>query len=135
MVDLLPLPTRYRSEDGGFPTSDDRWTLVKAFIRDRGIADHQIRAFNDFIDRKLPKIIEEMGVVETEIKGLKVAIERVEIGWPRIKGARRLRDRHIPHGGPAQKRHVQRLDVLDGDSLRRGTSRTRQRPYTPASCP
>jgi len=85
MVDLLPLPIRYRSEDGGFPTSDDRWTLVKAFIRDRGIADHQIRAFNDFIDRKLPKIIEEMGVVETEIKGLKVAIERVEIGWPRIK--------------------------------------------------
>jgi DNA-directed RNA polymerase subunit B len=85
MVDLLPLPILTSPSDGGFPSRDDRWALVERFIRDKGLANHQIKSFNDFLEKKLPKIVEEFKVVETEIKGLKLVLERLEVGWPRIK--------------------------------------------------
>jgi DNA-directed RNA polymerase, subunit B" (EC 2.7.7.6)/DNA-directed RNA polymerase, subunit B' (EC 2.7.7.6) len=59
MVDLLPLPVLTSAQDGGFPSRDDRWALVERFIRDKGLANHQIKSFNDFLDKKLPKIVEE----------------------------------------------------------------------------
>ncbi|RFA93066.1 hypothetical protein, partial [Pyrobaculum aerophilum] len=85
MVDLLPLPVVSSPSDGEFPTRDDRWALVERFIKDKGLANHQIKSFNDFLDKKLPKIVEDFKVVETEIKGLKLVLEKIEVGWPRIK--------------------------------------------------
>ncbi len=84
MVDLLPLPT-IASDGGQFPSRADRWALVERFVKDRGLASHQIRSFNDFIEKRLPKIVEEFKVVETEIKGLKIVLEKIEVGLPRIK--------------------------------------------------
>ncbi|MFN7105915.1 MAG: DNA-directed RNA polymerase subunit B'', partial [Pyrobaculum sp.] len=84
MVDLLPLPM-VRSTDGGFPNRDDRWALVERFIKDRGLVSHQIKSFNDFIEKRLARIVEDFKVVETEIKGLKIVLEKIEVGLPRIK--------------------------------------------------
>ncbi|MEM3835135.1 MAG: DNA-directed RNA polymerase subunit B, partial [Pyrobaculum sp.] len=85
MVDLLPLPVISPSGDGGLLTKDDRWALVERFIKDKGLASHQIKSFNDFLDKKLPRIVEDFKVVDTEIKGLKLVLEKIEVGWPRIK--------------------------------------------------
>jgi DNA-directed RNA polymerase subunit B len=52
MVDLLPLPILTSPSDGGFPSRDDRWALVERFIRDKGLANHQIKSFKDFLEKK-----------------------------------------------------------------------------------
>ncbi|MCC6019805.1 MAG: DNA-directed RNA polymerase subunit B [Thermoproteaceae archaeon] len=85
MPELSLLPVIKSSREEEFPTSDDRWALVERLIKDRGLVYHQIKSFNDFLERKLHKIIEEFKVIETEIKGLRIILERIEVEWPRIK--------------------------------------------------
>ncbi|MCG2879834.1 MAG: DNA-directed RNA polymerase subunit B [Vulcanisaeta sp.] len=87
-LDSVPLPIlRSKRTRGKFPTSDDRWALVEAFIKEGGLVRHQIESFNDFIERRLQKIINEVGVIETDIKGLYIKLEKIEVGKPRVREA------------------------------------------------
>ncbi|WP_069807074.1 DNA-directed RNA polymerase subunit B [Vulcanisaeta thermophila] len=83
----IPILRSERLRNQPFPTSDDRWELVRAFIREGGLVKHQIDSFNDFVERKLQEIINENNVIETEIKGLYIKLERIEVGKPRIREA------------------------------------------------
>ncbi|RLE54622.1 MAG: DNA-directed RNA polymerase subunit B [Thermoprotei archaeon] len=70
-----------------FPTPDDRWTLVEAFIREKGLVRQHIESFNDFIERRLQQIIDEIKVVETNIPGLYIKLGKIEVGKPMVKEA------------------------------------------------
>ena len=61
--------------------------LVEVFVKEWSLIRHHIESFNDFIERKLQQIIDEVGVVETDIKGLYVKLEKIEVGKPRVKEA------------------------------------------------
>ncbi len=55
ILDLpIPILRSDREVSGPFPTLEDRWTLVEAFVREFGLVKHQIESFNDFVDKKLP---------------------------------------------------------------------------------
>ena len=70
-----------------FPTPEDRWVLVEAFIKEKGLVRQHLDSYNDFIERKLQEIIDEQGVIETDIPGLYIKLGKIEIEKPIIREA------------------------------------------------
>ncbi|MCI2415521.1 MAG: DNA-directed RNA polymerase subunit B [Candidatus Aramenus sp.] len=68
---------------------EDRWNIVEAFFRSRGLVRQHLDSFNDFIKNKLQEIIDEQGEIETEIPGLKIKLGKIRIGKPRVREADR----------------------------------------------
>jgi len=66
-------------------THDDRWTLMEAFIREKGLTKHHIESFNKFIEKLLAEIIKEDAIIETSIPGFKIVITSFRIGEPQVK--------------------------------------------------
>ncbi len=62
--------------------------LVDAYFKEHGLIDHQIESYNDFVENRLQKIIDEVGYIETEISGgYKVKLGKIKVGKPVIKEA------------------------------------------------
>ncbi|RLF07382.1 MAG: DNA-directed RNA polymerase subunit B'', partial [Thermoprotei archaeon] len=69
-----------------FPKDFD-WVLVSAFIREKGLVRQHLDSYNNFIDNTLQEIVDEIGIVETEIPGVKVRLGSIEVGEPKIREA------------------------------------------------
>lgn len=69
-----------------FP-NDFSWVLVNAFIREKGLVRQHLDSYNNFIDNILQEIVDEVGIVETEIPGVKVRLGSIEVGEPKIREA------------------------------------------------
>jgi DNA-directed RNA polymerase subunit B len=65
--------------------SDDRWVVIEAFIKEKGITKHHIESFNTFISRTLKEIIMEEPVIETSIPGFKLIIKGFRVGEPQVR--------------------------------------------------
>jgi DNA-directed RNA polymerase beta subunit len=76
--------------------------LVESYLRENGLVSHQIESFNDFIENRLQRIVNqvaiandggEKGVVETDIEGLSIWVKpwsdtkSIRIGRPEVKEA------------------------------------------------
>lgn len=64
--------------------------LLRSFKKDVGFVDHQIKSFNEFIDRRIQNIVDEIGEVELETPELaefKIRLGKVRIPKPSIKEA------------------------------------------------
>ena len=64
--------------------------MLKSFKQSVGFVDHQIKSFNEFIEQRIQKIIEEIGEIELETPELaefKIKLGRVRIPKPSIKEA------------------------------------------------
>ncbi|MFU8653997.1 DNA-directed RNA polymerase subunit B'' [Methanotorris formicicus] len=62
--------------------------LVDAFFKEHSLVKHHIDSYNDFIENKLQKIVDEVGILETEIKGgYKIKFGKVRVGKPITKEA------------------------------------------------
>ncbi|HDM67399.1 MAG TPA: DNA-directed RNA polymerase subunit B, partial [Thermoplasmatales archaeon] len=71
--------------------------LVDAFYRERSIVNHQIASYNDFLDRRLQKIVDstvigqeegmERGYIYPEIEGFKIKFGKIKVGRPKVKEA------------------------------------------------
>jgi len=68
-------------------SSEDRWELVKAFLKERGLVKQHIDSFNNFIENKLQEIIDEQGIVETSTPGFYVKLGKIEVEYPRVREA------------------------------------------------
>ena len=42
-----------------FPTPDDRWVVMEAYFREKGLVRQHLDSYNDFVGRVLREIIEE----------------------------------------------------------------------------
>lgn len=65
-------------------------TLLEAFANERGFVKFQIDSYNDFITRRIPKILNEIGVIKPEIPELgdfKIKLGEFKIGEPSVKEA------------------------------------------------
>jgi len=65
-------------------------TLLEAFIKDRGLVRFQIDSYNDFITRRIPKVLKEIGVIKPEVPELgefKIKLGNFKIGDPCVKEA------------------------------------------------
>lgn len=80
----------------------DRKELSRAYFTKDKIVRHQLDSFNEFVDHGLQKVIDEMGVIETEITGMGEGVETyvrlgaVSVGYPVVKEADGAVDRLFP---------------------------------------
>src|SRR6267143_1881312 len=65
---------------------DHLWNLLKEFIRDSGLVRQHIDSYNDFVERGLQAIVNEVADLPIEIGDypLKIKLGKVEIGAPRV---------------------------------------------------
>ena len=67
-------------------TTTQLWNLTKEFIHDSGLVRQHIDSYNDFVERGLQAIVDEVGELPIEIGDypLKIKLGKVEIGAPRV---------------------------------------------------
>jgi len=62
----------------------DGWALINSYFRDNNIAQMEIDSFNQFVEKKLPEIIEENKEVVPKIEEVKVEFDKIDVMKPRI---------------------------------------------------
>jgi len=66
---------------------DDRWVLIESFFKEKNLVRPHLDSFDDFIKNKLQEIVDEQGVIETDVPGLKIKLGALTIGKPTIHEA------------------------------------------------
>jgi len=65
-------------------------SVLNAFIKEKGLVRFQIDSYNDFITRRIPKVLSEIGVIKPEIPELgefKIKLGEFKLGEPSVKEA------------------------------------------------
>ena len=67
-------------------TTQQLWNLSKEFIRDSGLVHQHIDSYNDFVERGLQAIVDEVGEIPIDIGDypLRIRLGKIEIGTPRV---------------------------------------------------
>jgi len=67
-------------------TTNQLWNLTKEFIHDSGLVRQHIDSYNEFVERGLQAIVDEVGDLPIEIGDypLKIKLGKIEIGAPRV---------------------------------------------------
>ncbi len=62
------------------------WSLAKEFMRDSGLVHQHIDSYNDFVERGLQAIVDEVGELPIDIGDypLRIKLGKIEIGNPRV---------------------------------------------------
>ncbi len=62
------------------------WSLLKHFFKDKGLVKQHIDSYNDFVEKGLQAIVDEVGEIPIEIEeySLKIKLGKIEIGTPRV---------------------------------------------------
>jgi len=64
--------------------------LIDAYVKERGLVRFQIESYNDFITRRIPKILSDIGSIKPEIPeigDLEIKLGKFEIGEPIVREA------------------------------------------------
>jgi len=70
-----------------WPTYEDRWIVMQAFFREKGLVRQHLDSYNDFIEKKLQEIINEQKIVPVNIPGFYIKLGKIRIGEPMVKEA------------------------------------------------
>lgn len=65
-------------------------TILETVSREKGLVRFQIDSYNDFIDRRIPKILKQIGVIKPEVPELgefKIKFGKFRVGEPSVKEA------------------------------------------------
>ncbi|MEM3421586.1 MAG: DNA-directed RNA polymerase subunit B, partial [Candidatus Hadarchaeum sp.] len=63
----------------------DTWPLVEAFFKEKGLVRQHLDSYNDFIDRGLQQVIDEIGGIDLDIEGVKVKFGKIHLDPPSTK--------------------------------------------------
>ncbi|MCS7093881.1 MAG: DNA-directed RNA polymerase subunit B'' [Candidatus Aenigmarchaeota archaeon] len=97
--------------------------LMRSYLQEKGLVNFQIESFNDFVERRIPKIIKSIGKIRPEIPEigeLEIKLGKFELGQPRVKefdGSIRnilpmeARMRNLTYAAPM---YVEMTQVLNG---------------------
>jgi DNA-directed RNA polymerase subunit B len=66
---------------------DDRWVLMESFFKEKGLVRQHLDSFDDFIKNKLQEIVDEQGVIETDLPGYKIKLGKLTVKHPTIHEA------------------------------------------------
>ncbi|RLF09431.1 MAG: DNA-directed RNA polymerase subunit B'', partial [Thermoprotei archaeon] len=106
-------------------TLEDRWDLIRAYIKENGLTKQHLASYNDFVTHGLQRIIYEFGGLE--VKEVKIRFDKVHIGAPMVKeadGSERnilpmeARLRNLSYAGPL---YITMTKYVNG--IREGTSK------------
>ena len=73
------------SETKKFPTPEDRWVIMRAYFKERGLVSQQLESYNKFVTETMQKLVEELGEVEPLESGYKIEFIKVKYGEPIVK--------------------------------------------------
>jgi DNA-directed RNA polymerase subunit B len=64
----------------------DLWPLMEAFFREKGLVRQHLDSYNEFVERGLQEIVNEVGEIPIEVPDLsfKIKLGKVEVGRPRV---------------------------------------------------
>lgn len=65
-------------------------TLLETFTKEKGFVRFQIDSYNDFVTRRIPKVLSEIGTIKPEVPDLgdfKIKLGEFKIGDPKVKEA------------------------------------------------
>ncbi|MBS7643281.1 DNA-directed RNA polymerase subunit B [Candidatus Bathyarchaeota archaeon] len=64
----------------------DLWPLMEAFFREKGLVRQHLDSYNEFVERGLQEIVNEVGEIPIEIPDFmfKIKLGKVEVGRPRV---------------------------------------------------
>ncbi|MEM5790549.1 MAG: DNA-directed RNA polymerase subunit B'' [Candidatus Aenigmatarchaeota archaeon] len=65
-------------------------TLFNAFVKEKGLVAYQIDSYNDFINRRIPKVLKDIGVIKPDVPELgdfKIKLGEFRITHPSVKEA------------------------------------------------
>jgi DNA-directed RNA polymerase subunit B len=97
--------------------------LLNTFIKEKGLVRFQIESYNDFITRRIPKVLKDLGVIKPELPDvgdLRIKFGEFKIGQPSVKeadGSSRLilpmeaRTRNLTYSAPM---YVEMTTVING---------------------
>ena len=71
----------------GKADANSRWILVNSMFDELGLVRQHLDSFNDFIEKGLQSVIEEIKVIEPEDSEFYVKLEKVEVEEPTIREA------------------------------------------------
>ncbi|MBC7218981.1 MAG: DNA-directed RNA polymerase subunit B'', partial [Hadesarchaea archaeon] len=63
----------------------DTWPLVEAFFREKGLVRQHLDSYNDFVERGLQQVIDEIGGIDLDIEGVKVKFGKIHLDPPSTK--------------------------------------------------
>lgn len=104
-------------------------TLLKTFIRGRGLVRFQIDSYNDFVTNRISKIVKEIGVIKPKVPELgefKIKLGEFKIGEPSVKeadGSMRnvlpleTRVRNLTYAAPMYIEMTPVLNNIESDSI------------------
>ncbi|UOY10657.1 DNA-directed RNA polymerase subunit B'' [Methanonatronarchaeum sp. AMET6-2] len=59
--------------------------LTEAYLEEKSIASHHIESFNDFLENRLQRIIDEQGAIETDIEDEEISCFHVKLGQIKVE--------------------------------------------------
>ncbi len=65
----------------------DRWVLVESFLRERGLVRQHLDSYNEFIEKGLQRVIDDVGGIDLDIEGTRVEFGRITVGEPWFREA------------------------------------------------
>ena len=63
-------------------------TLLNSFLRERGLVKFQIESYNDFVTRRVSKVLNDIGMIKPDVPDLgelKIKLGEFKVGEPSIK--------------------------------------------------
>ncbi len=104
-------------------------TLLNTYMREKGLVRFQIDSYNDFITRRIPKVLSEIGVIKPEVPDLgefKIKLGEFKIGGPSAKEAdgstrdilpAESRIRNLTYSAPMYVEMTSSLNNIESDSV------------------
>ncbi len=68
-------------------SNEDRWELVKAYVKELGLVRQHLDSFNLFLERGLQEIVNEVGGIKLDAYGVEIRFGKIEVGDPVFKEA------------------------------------------------
>ena len=81
-------------------SSEDRWAVMKSFFTSKGLVRQHLDSYNDFVERRIQRIVSDVGKIEPDIPNYYVRLGRVEIQNPSVREA----DGSVRNIAPAEAR-------------------------------
>ncbi len=104
-------------------------TLLNALARERGFVRFQVESYNDFITRRIPKVLEEIGTIKPEVPDLgefKIKLGEFKLGEPSVKEAdgsvrgilpMEARQRNLTYSAPMYIEMTPVLNNIESESV------------------
>ena len=98
----------------------DTWPLVEAFFKEKGLVRQHLDSYNDFIERGLQQVIDEIGGIKLDIEGVDVKFGQVRLGKPSVKEADGSRPEIFPSEARLRDLSYTTPIYLDMNLVKRG---------------